>query len=523
MTRSLIASLLASSSLLTGPALAGGFLWPSDSSGLHPTLPQAAQPETWAGSLTLPNGIALEFSVVLTPPTGTISIPLQGAIDVPLQDVVAEGETIRFVLAPPGASPDNFARFVFTRQSDTQATGHLTQGPMKLDVSMRRLEQGEAPPQAPRRPQDPIPPFPYEEVEVTFANPDDPTVVLAGTLTIPPGSGGMPVAVLVSGSGPQDRDENLLGHRPFFVLADHLTRNGIAVLRFDDRGVAKSTGNFESATTYDFASDALAAVQFLASHPRIDARRIGVIGHSEGGLIAPIVAARRPDLAFIVLMAAPGMSGLELMPRQAELVSLSAGIDPVEAKRQAENTRRICALIAHGGDTQEIKDTLREIIETELRNNPIHAALPADEFGQLVESQMMAQGPMLTSPWFKTFLLLDPRPYLAKVKCPVLTVTGSLDVQVAPGENLDALRGALAHADPRTRIVELPDLNHLFQTAITGSPAEYAVIEETLAPVFLDLVASWVREVTGAAGDLVPWRPVENGSAPAEGVQPASK
>ena len=278
-------------------------------------------------------------------------------------------------------------------------TGTWTQGPQSLPLVLKKTE-GDF---ALKRPQEPKPPFPYQTIDVEFDNGAD-QVKLAGTLTVPEGAGPFPAVVLITGSGPQDRDESLMGHRPFLVLADHLTRRGIAVLRYDDRGVGKSTGNFATSTTYDFKRDAEAAVAFLRTRPEIDAKRIGLCGHSEGGLIAPMVASETPDVAFIVLMAGTGVPGDEILTRQAMLIARAMGADETTLTKIGERQKKIFDEMKQDPKGEHLAETLKEVV------NGIASA----EEQKAVEQTLAAQAAALNSPWFRTFLVLDPRESLKK-------------------------------------------------------------------------------------------------------------
>ncbi len=326
-----------------------------------------------------------------------------------------------------------------------------------------------------KRPQQPVPPFPYREEDVTFANASA-NLTLAGTLTIPSGPGPFPAVLLISGSGPQDRDESLMGHRPFLVLADHLTRQGIVVLRADDRGVAKSTGGFATATTVDFASDAEAGVAFLMSRAEVNKQKIGLIGHSEGGIIAPLVGARNPAVAFMVLLAGSGVTGDEIILAQSSLIGTASGLPREQVEANARNLREILSLITKETDEAVLQVKIREALT-----------------GKLPPAQVDLQVKTLTTPWFRYFLTYDPAATLRRVTKPVLAMNGEKDLQVPAKQNLDAIRAALAAAgNTHAEIVEMPGLNHLFQTAKTGSPAEYGVIEETIAPAALEKIARWI-------------------------------
>jgi pimeloyl-ACP methyl ester carboxylesterase len=271
-----------------------------------------------------------------------------------------------------------------------------------------------------------------------------------------------------------------MGHKPFLVLSDYLTRRGIAVLRVDDRGIGKSTGDFATATTADFATDVEAGIAFLKTRAEVDPKRIGLIGHSEGAIIAPMVAARNKDVAFLVMLAGSGVPGDQIIAEQTRLLALAAGAPAAAADQGAEAERKMLALA--------VKEKHSPTLAADLRAS-LKGQLPADQIDAAVRQ--------LTSPWFLYFISYDPAPALRQLRCPVLVLNGSKDLQVPPAQNLPAIRAALAD-DKQAQIVELPGLNHLFQTAQTGAPAEYAKIEETMAPVALQTIAAWVLEQSGA-------------------------
>ncbi|MBI5710719.1 MAG: alpha/beta fold hydrolase [Candidatus Eisenbacteria bacterium] len=315
-------------------------------------------------------------------------------------------------------------------------------------------------------------------------------VKLAGTLTKPRGAGPFPAALLITGSGAQNRDEELAGHRPFLVLADHLTRHGLAVLRLDDRGAGKSTGTFAAATSRDFAGDARAAVEFLKRRPEVDRARIGLVGHSEGGLIAPMLAAGSRDIAFIVLMAGPGLPGEWILIRQGELLNRAAGApDSIVALSRAAQESTF-AIVKAEPDTAAAARRIRELA------GRMFARVGGDQTqaGSAMQRRMEQQAGFVTSAWFRFFLTYDPVPALKQVKCPVLALNGAKDLQVPPKEDLAAIAGALKAGGNRDfQTVELPNLNHLFQTSATGSVAEYGTIEETIAPAALDTMTAWIE------------------------------
>lgn len=336
------------------------------------------------------------------------------------------------------------------------------------------LTPGKYPP--PGRPQEPRPPFPYESRPVAFDG-GAPGVRLAGTLTVPPGRGPFAAVVLITGSGPQDRDETLLGHKPFLVLADALTRRGIAVLRYDDRGTAQSTGLFRTALERDFAADAAAALDWLRRQPRISPGRVGLVGHSEGGLIAPQVAAEREEAAFVVLLAGPGAPGVEVMKVQRRAALKAAGLPQAAIEASAA--------VGDAVDAAALAAPTTEAARTEARKVLVASGLPAP----VIDAQLG----VYASPWYRDFLAYDPRPALRALRVPVLAVNGSVDVQVVASQNLPAIREALA-ANPRATVLELPGLNHLFQTSATGEVAEYGRLEETMSPKALSVIVDWIAQ-----------------------------
>lgn len=362
----------------------------------------------------------------------------------------------------------------------TLITGNWTQGGITHNLNFQRSDQLVEL----VRPQNPKKPYPYREEEVTFVNPKA-QISLAGTLTIPSGQGPFPAAILIAGSGPHDRDENVAGHRPFLVLADHLTRKGIAVLRYDKRGIGKSTGKYDQATTEDFASDATAALDYLKSRKEINSKRIGLIGHSEGGLIAPMIASRSSDVAWIVLLAAPGLKGEQIMLLQSELILKAAGFDDERIARARDFNLQSYALARKERDPEVLETKLADLVDS----TGMSTTLPP--------TMLKPQAQMMTSPWFRFFLDYDPVPALKKTQCPVLAINGDKDLQIASKENLAQIEKALQEGGNKDfQTHELAGLNHLFQHAPTGSPSEYGGIQETFAPEALTFVSDWILKHT---------------------------
>jgi len=366
-------------------------------------------------------------------------------------------------------------------QARTAITGKWTQNQESVALEFKRSDEV----LEVRRPQNPAKPFPYKEEEVSFKNQAD-TATLSGTLTIPAGTGPFPAALLISGSGPQNRDEFMVGHRPFLVLADALARKGIAVLRYDKRGLGKSSGDYATATTEDFAADARVALDYLKARKEVVPGKAGVIGHSEGGLIAPILSGKG-GAAWIVLLAAPAQTGEKTMLAQSKAIAGAAGMPTAQLAQSLEFDRKAYELV------REEKDPA--LLEKKLDAMIVEAGIGEGANAEAIGGQIH----MLASPWFRYFLDYDPLPALKKVQCPVLALNGSKDLQVAASENLLLIRQALEEAGNKdVTTTEIPNLNHLFQHAESGTPAEYGAIEETISPDVLQKITDWVLKHSGA-------------------------
>lgn len=348
------------------------------------------------------------------------------------------------------------------------------------------LERTEGPPKARRRPQVPVKPYPYDEENVTFPNAKA-AITFAGTLTLPRTPGPHPAVVLVSGSGPQDRDETIFEHKPFLVIADALTRRGIAVLRVDDRGVGGSGRSSEDATSDDHTDDALAAVAFLKGRSDIDGERIGLVGHSEGGLIAPLAASRSRDVAFIVMLGGPGLPGSEVLLHQQRVAQLAAGNPAKMVEFNVRLQSRVFDIVLKNADDATIQREVDAALKEEL------AKLGKTDDATLARVRASLDITRYRTPWMRFFLPYDPRPVLQKLTIPILAMNGEKDLQVLAPENLAAIDAAFkAAGNVKGRTMLLPGLNHLFQTARTGAVGEYIEIEETFAPAALEALGDWI-------------------------------
>jgi fermentation-respiration switch protein FrsA (DUF1100 family) len=453
----------------------------------------SAQPSPegyWLGSLDLGAaklrlGISLQRAEDGSGWTGALDSIDQGAYGIPLSEVSFRDGRLKvradaLNLSIEGPLAEDGASF----------EGAFNQGGFEQSIAFERKEG------APKlnRPQMPEPPFAYLAEDVTFRN-EKADIALAGTLTLPAGASAenpAPALVLVTGSGAQDRDETIFGHKPFLVLADYLAKRGVAVLRFDDRGVGDSEGDFSKATTFDFAQDALAAVAYLKTRPEIDPKRIGIGGHSEGAIVAPLAAVESEDAAFVVMLAGTAMNGAEILYRQADWLMKANGATEEEVALNREIQERIYAIISEEADDAAASERIKSVYG-ELREK---AASMSEEFRAQVDGGENSTEALL-SPWFRFFLTYEPLPTMKKLKVPVLAINGSKDFQV-PAENLKLIEQALAESGRKDfKVVELEGLNHLFQKANTGNISEYGQIEETMSPAALEVIGDWLAETTG--------------------------
>ncbi len=441
----------------------------------------------WEGKLKI-SAISLRFVLkIFKNADGTngalLDSPDQNTNNIPVGSVTLTDDSLKFDV------PTKKGNYYGKIQKDSMiAIGKWNQAQMSLPLNLKKVEK----PTELKRPQTPHAPFPYKTEDIVFDNPAA-NIKLAGTLTIPNGEGKFPAAVMVTGSGAQDRDETIFNHKPFLVIADYLTLNGIAVLRYDDRGVAKSKGNFASATTADFTTDAISAVEYLKTRSEIDGKKIGIIGHSEGGMIAPMAAANTDNVAFIVLLAGPGLTGKDLLVLQTGLILKAEGTDQEKLDKSIKFSKEAFEIVVSSPDSLTAYKKLEEMYAKYFES------LPDSEKKNYGNSEAMFKQNVKTllSPWFRFFLKYDPKPVLENVHIPVLALNGEKDLQVPPKEDLKGVEEALKNGRNKNfKTVELPGLNHLFQHAKTGAPAEYGTIEETFAPEALKIIGDWIKEVT---------------------------
>ena len=419
----------------------------------------------WLGSMKVSEAVELQVGYVISDAIGgslaaTMNIIEQKAFDIPMDSVLFENDSVKILFQAAGIS------YIGEYSSEEKLIrGHYIQGEAKLELNLRPVEKlpGEV-----IRTQTPVGPFPYNEEEVVFENAEA-NVKLSGTLTIPKTGSEFPAVILVHGSGHTDRNETKMGH--FMLLSDYLTRNGFAVLRFDKRGVGQSTGSYDEATTIDFAEDVEAGISWLKSRDDIDNENIGILGHSEGTLIAPMVASKQDDISFLILMGAMGANGGEIRVQQTQIISALNGVPQDEIDKNIE-------------EINGYHKVLKTDYSRDSKFNTIKRMYPDLSDGMIN---------YFLKPWYTTFIQLDPVEFIEKVHCPVLVLSGENDVQCPPEENLPLIESALKKAGNANYIVKsLPELNHLFQTSKTGLPMEYENIAEIIAPSALELILDWL-------------------------------
>lgn len=421
---------------------------------------------SWTGTLVLPT-VKLPTVFEFTNDgqwKGTMQSPSQSMAKLPFSAIETDGDSIHVEVRSFGI------KYSGKLSSDKQAiTGQVQQGSMRAPLDFKK-----GPWKSYKRPQAVNPPYSYDTVDVKIPNRED-NVVLAGTITRPKSGGKHPGVVLVTGSGPQDRNSTIYGHQSFKLIADYLTKRGIVVLRYDDRGVGQSTGIYTQATTSDFGKDALSALNYLSKQADVDPKKVGVIGHSEGGLIATILAGQRvPSLKFIVDLAGPAIAIDSLLVLQSEAVM------KVQGKTMSAQDR---ALIKKNYEIVKSKLSAEEAFEALMANMRAVPGSQNVQFGDEIG--------VLVTPWYRHFMKIDPIPFIKKINIPVFAAFGGTDVQVIAAPNMESLTDNLPR-NPKSIVKVYPGLNHLFQTSKSGSHLEYGDIEETFSPEVLKDMADWI-------------------------------
>lgn len=437
----------------------------------------------WQGDIIVPGGklkFILNISQGISGYTATSDSPDQGVKDVPVDKVNFSDNTLTFAIPEAGVTYKGILENEIIKGTFTQGSYDL-----KLDMARGEITQAKV-----NRPQEPKAPFPYYTEDVKFKN-EKASITLGGTLTLPKKEGNYPVVMLISGSGSQDRNEEIMGHKPFLVLADYLTKKGFGVFRYDDRGVGISGGNPANGTSADFATDTQAALDYLKTRKEINKKKIGLIGHSEGGIIAQLIAEKNADVAFIVMMAGPGIQGSELMVLQNYMIGKADGIPESELTTMGTTIRKAYNVILTENDENIRKAAVAEILNKEFGPFFASKGVPKEDIGRVVAGQTE----MITSPWFVYFLRYNPAPVLDKIKCPILALNGEKDLQVAATANLSGVKRAAEKSGNKKVVTKsYPNLNHLFQECATGSIQEYETIEQTISPVVLNDIAEWIAK-----------------------------
>lgn len=411
--------------------------------------------------------------------SATFDSPDQGTEGIPFSSVEFQGSEVTLTAL-------NFRAMYQGILAADSITGTWNQGGQSFPLNLSRYEVVRI---ERNRPQEPKKPYAYREEEVFFENRKD-GIMLAGTLTYPDSDGVFPAVILISGSGPQNRDQKIFGHRSFLVLADHLTRHGFVVLRYDDRGTEQSTGDHSLATSADFATDVLVAVDFLKTRSEIDSDHIGLIGHSEGGVIAPLAANQSDDIAHIVLLAGTGIPGKEISLLQTKSLLTDLPFEVEDEESFIQFNERWLEIAASDQMIPEKRDALTQHFRDV--ESVLYAMLPE---GMDTENYIAQQVRMSLSPWMQYFYNHNPSDELGKITIPVLSLNGSKDVQVDAKVNQLAIKRALEKAGNRHfRILELEGLNHMFQESESGQMNEYAAIEQTFSPMALDEITRWLKE-----------------------------
>lgn len=450
--------------------------------------PAASYQGSWQGTLDVAGGLRIVFHIKDNGNNGLIATadsPDQSAFGLKCDTTWVAAGLLTIEMHQLNAS------YTAKLVGDSALDGTFKQG-AEFPLVLKKTTGAQV---ARKRPQEPKPPFPYKSEDVEYDNASR-TLHYGATITIPEGKGPFPAALLITGSGPQNRDEEIMGHKTFAVLADALTRNGFVVLRVDDRGVGKSTGQFKDATSADFADDARASLQYLLSRPEVNKKKTGLIGHSEGGMIAPMLAASNKDIDFIILLAGPGIKIDSLMAEQNRAIFRQSAVSERSIDAYIAMYRAAYKVILSASDTAgvgaRIKNQLSQWASHTDSSVLKELKLNSPESRDKIANAMVED---LQGKWYRYFMSFDPAPYLEALRCKVLALNGGKDIQVIPGSNLTGIESALKKSRSKTYTVkELPGLNHLFQTCKTCTVAEYGQLEETFSPVALEEINNWLNK-----------------------------
>lgn len=435
----------------------------------------------WTGTLKIQGTelpLVFNFTKIPTGYSATMDSPKQGAKDIPVSEITFINNTLTVVVKVAGVKYSGILK------GENEIVGTFSQGafsaPMNLSKGIMEL----------KRPQEPKKPYPYQSEDVNFLNSKE-NIQLAGTLTLPKKEGKFPAVILISGSGQQNRNSEILGHKSFLVISDYLTRNGIAVLRYDDRGVGESKGDPSLSTSADFANDAAAAIEYLKTRKEINTNSIGIIGHSEGGMIAPMLAAKDKNIAFLVLLAGTGVAGDVLLVDQNYNIGKQAGMTESQLEEAKVTNQTLYNIIKVDSDLAKIKENLTAFLQLTVDKSPESARPSKEETATSIKNEVNS----MTIPWLRYFISYDPAQNLKKVKCPVLVLNGEKDIQVSADLNTKAIEKTLKESGNKKVTVKIfPGLNHLFQHCTTCTVAEYGELEETFSPEVLKTMSDWIQQ-----------------------------
>ena len=442
----------------------------------------------WSGKLKMLS-IELDFQIKVSKSNksldGFISIPSQKVSEYKLPVFTYKKNQVHFEM-PSSAGT---AKFDGKLKADS-IKGTLLQAGMKGTFYLVRTDQPIKEEKVEVQKKEPLP---YSEEDIAFKNG---RILLAGTLTTPKTEGNYPAVILLTGNGPQDRDEDIFGFKIFQIIADYLTKNGFAVLRYDDRGVGGSTGNSMQSTTEDFANDALAAIDFLKKQKSIDKTKIGLLGHSEGAQIAELSAVSSKDVSFIVLLSGNGVDGGKALIEQQKLILKASGFTDSLITQNLELQYKINNALSNDIDLNNIRKDIRAFAEKDYAGLSKDVKNSIQDKETYLNSNVQSQINIFNNPWFRYYVKYDPIPTLEKIKIPVLMLFGELDLQFPPSLNKQKMEDALVKAGNKNfKSVVLPKANHLYQEAKIGSPSEYTELKKEFVPGFLETIGNWISGI----------------------------
>jgi pimeloyl-ACP methyl ester carboxylesterase len=436
---------------------------------------------SWTGMLAIQGTkLPLIFNFTKTDVgyTATMDSPNQGAKGIPVSNLIFTNKNLSVNVTAAAI------KYTGKWTSDAEIIGTFEQGAFSTPLTLTKgVVQN-------TRPQEPLIPYPYYTENIQFVNKKE-NLSFGGTLTLPKKEGQFPAVILISGSGQQNRNSEILGHKPFLIISDYLTRNGIAVLRYDDRGVGESEGNPNTATSADFANDARAAIEYLRTRKEVISKQIGIIGHSEGGMIAPMLAADDKNIAFLVLLAGTGVAGDVLLIDQNYQVGKLSGMSEEQLQAAKLTNQKIYDILKSEIDLDAVKTKLTAYFQTNIDKLPESERPSKEEINKTLKQEVDG----IAVPWLRYFIAYNPKDNLKKVTCPVLVLNGQKDIQVTADLNTKGITDALKEGENKKVTLQIfPGINHLFQHCTTCKVEEYSLIDETFAPEVLTTMSDWIQQ-----------------------------